>query len=45
MKVEWNDDNCSRLANESVNKMTMTDVLQYIYESELAIYQQNKDIF
>ena len=45
MKVEWNDDNCSRLANESVNKMTMADVLQYIYESELAIYQQNKDIF
>ena len=31
MKVEWNDHNCSKLANESVNKMTMTDVLQYLY--------------
>ena len=45
MEVEWNDDNCSKLANESVKKMTMDDILAYTYESELAIYQQNKDIF
>ena len=45
MEVEWNDDNCRKLANESVKKMTMDDILAYIYESELAVYQQNKDIF